>query len=136
MAMVLLPTSVTHAAFVKFNIIKMTCNCKKDGGIEGNVKIPVKPVKLSKKAKKIMSWVFIIIVCVESVFLYLQAIKGFRTKSAEDVDRTAFFILLVTNVFWMLYALIILQGDLAIFVSGTLYVIGSSLILTTSYLYG
>lgn len=82
-----------------------------------------------------MSWIFLFMVVAESSFLAFQAYKSFKTKSAGDIDRTAFFILLITNIFWMFYAIVILQGDVPILVSGALYTIGASLILTASFLY-
>lgn len=113
----------------------MTCNCKKEGGIEGNLKLPMKPYNMSKKTRKIMSWIFLFMVVAESSFLGFQSYKSFSTKSAGDIDRLAFFILLVTNIFWMFYAVVILQGDIPILVSGALYTIGASLILTASFMY-
>ena len=72
----------------------------------------------------------------EGSFLVFQNIHVYRTKSAGDIDLTAFVILLVTNVFWMAYALTVLHGDLAVFVSGVIYTIGSSMLIAAKLLYG
>lgn len=111
------------------------CKCQSSGGIEDNLKLPMKPFKVKKKTRKIMSYIFLFMVVAEASFLAAQAYKSFKTKSAGDIDRTAFFILLITNIFWMFYAIVILQGDVPILVSGALYTIGASLILTASFLY-
>ena len=83
-----------------------------------------------------LSWLFVLCVCVEGSFLVFQNIHVYRTKSAGDIDLTAFVILLVTNVFWMAYALTVLHGDLAVFVSGVIYTIGSSMLIAAKLLYG
>lgn len=104
--------------------------------IEGNIKLPVPRVNISTRTQRWLSWLFVICVCVEASFLVFQNVHVYRTKSAQDIDLTAFIILLVTNVFWMIYALTVLHGDLAVFVSGILYTIGSSSLIVAKVLYG
>lgn len=87
------------------------------------------------RKERIFMWTMLILVLVESAFLFLQAGKGFSTKSAKDVDLSAFILLLVTNVAWFLYGIFILK-DLPVIISGFLYIIGSILIIVTIALYG
>lgn len=85
--------------------------------------------------KKYFSWIFLIMIVIESLFLFLQAGKLFASQSAKDIDLTAFIILCVVNALWVVYGLWI-SGDLPIVISGILYVIGSILIIVCVILYG
>ncbi len=84
---------------------------------------------------QVLAWIMLTLVFVEASFLFIQAAKGFTSKSAEDVDLTAFIILLVTNVGWFIYGMVVLR-DLPVIVSGFLYSIGAVLVIVTVVLYG
>lgn len=92
---------------------------------------------MTKETRKetIFSWLMLVLVVVEATFLFLQAGKGFSSKSAEDVDLAAFVILLVTNIMWLLYGTIVLK-DLPVMVSGFLYSVGAILVIVTVIMYG
>lgn len=87
------------------------------------------------KKERIFAWFMMVMVVVESVFLFLQAAKGFETKSTEDIDLAAFILLLVINVMWFFYGLFVVK-DIPIMLSAVLYVIGSALVILTIILYG
>lgn len=87
------------------------------------------------RKQRILGWVMMILVAVESVFLFIQAGRGFSTKSAEDIDLAAFVILLVINILWIFYGWFVLR-DLPVVVSGFLYSVGAILVLVTAILYG
>lgn len=75
------------------------------------------------------------LVVVEASFLYLQAARGYQTMSAADVDLTAFVLLLITSVVWILYGWFVVK-DLPVIVSGILYTVGTSLVLATIVQHG
>lgn len=90
--------------------------------------------KTSKK-ETAFAWCMLILVFVESSFLFLQAGKSFQNKEAGDLDLPAFCILLFANVCWVFYAAFVVY-DLPLLLSGCTYVVGSILILVTIILYG
>jgi len=92
-------------------------------------------MKKKSKKERIFAWAMMVLVLVESVFLFLQAGKGFHTKSTEDIDLAAFILLLISNIMWLLYGFFVLQ-DLPVILSGFLYTIGSILVIVTIVLYG
>jgi uncharacterized protein with PQ loop repeat len=85
--------------------------------------------------QKVFAGIMLVLVVVESAFLFLQAAKGFRTQSTKDVDMSAFILLLIINVAWTFYGWLVVK-DLPIMMSGILYVLGAALVLTTIFLYG
>lgn len=84
--------------------------------------------------KKLILYAMTIFVILESSFLYFQAYKCFRTRSAQDLSLSAFIILLVVNAYWVFYGVFILK-DFPVLISGSLYVIGSALIVASIILY-
>jgi len=91
--------------------------------------------KGESRQQRIGAWLMVVMVLVESSFLFIQAGKGFRTKSAKDVDLAAFIILLMTNMFWVYYGYTVIR-DLPVLISGLLYTLGSVLVIVTIALYG
>lgn len=92
---------------------------------------------MEKKTKKerVFAWLMLFLVIGESSFLFIQAAKGFSSKSTEDVDLVAFIVLLVSNIMWLLYGTFVLR-DLPVMLSGVLYTIGAILVIITIALYG
>lgn len=91
--------------------------------------------KNKTKRDRIASAIMMILVVVESTFLFIQAAHGFETQSAEDVDLAAFIILLVTNIAWMAYGFFVIH-DFPVLLSGFLYTVGAVLVIITVILYG
>jgi uncharacterized protein with PQ loop repeat len=85
--------------------------------------------------QRMFAWVMVILVIAESSFLFLQAGKGFATKSAKDVDLAAYIVLTVFNVIWFLYGVFVVK-DFPIILSAVLFFIGCVLVLVTIGLYG
>lgn len=77
----------------------------------------------------------ILVAIIESSFLFLQAAKGFRTKSTEDIDISSMAIVFFVSITWFYYGYAIMK-DRALMLSGTLNSIGSTLVLVTIFLYG
>ena len=101
-----------------------------------NDTLQFKPITdFSPRTKLIISYIFVLFIIIEASFLMVQASKIFINKSAKDVSTEAYLILLITNCFWMFYALTII-GSLAILTSGILYVLGSLLVLIGRWIYG
>lgn len=86
------------------------------------------------KTQRIFAWCMIVLVLVESSFLFIQAGKCFVTKSAKDIDLLAFCILLASNVLWTLYGAFVLH-DLPLILSGVTYCIGAILVIVAYMLY-
>lgn len=96
--------------------------------------LPWKPLNMSVKTRTYVSFLFLLIVLGEASWQIPQIIKIYETQSADDIDPTAFIILLVMNFFWILYAALIIS-DLPIFVSGVSYVALSAVTLMGYYKY-
>jgi uncharacterized protein with PQ loop repeat len=90
---------------------------------------------VSSSVKRTLSYIFILVIVLEASFLYFQAFEIFRNESARDVSTVAFIILLITNCYWLFYAVNIV-GSMAIASSGVLYIIGSALVLLGRAMYG
>lgn len=74
------------------------------------------------------------VVVVETMFLLIQAVKSYTTKSTDDLSMPAFSIFFVTGLAWTAWGLY--QKDLPLTISGGLQVVGSGSILVAIYLYG
>jgi len=82
------------------------------------------------------SWpvVFMILVgIIESSFAYIQAIKSFQRKSADDLSLIAFVLLLIANLIWILWGSII--KDVPILMLGVLTAGGAVLVIISIFLY-
>lgn len=90
---------------------------------------------LSHKWKFYLSIIFAFFVAVEASFLYMQFGEIVKKKSAKDISLIAFFTLCFTNIIWIIYAVVVV-GSTPILLSGILYVIGSSLIIIATLIYG
>ena len=76
----------------------------------------------------------IVVVIVESSFLFIQAGKAFRSKSTSDLELSAFLILLVASILWVIYGWWLLKDATLIF-SSSMFVIGSILVIVAIFLY-
>jgi uncharacterized protein with PQ loop repeat len=88
----------------------------------------------STKSKFAISIAFIIFVIIESSFLFWQFQKIVSNKSAKDVSLPAFVILLLSNIVWLVYSLIL--GSWGILLSGILYIVGTSMVIGAHIYYG
>ena len=83
---------------------------------------------LAPQSKYILSIIFLIIIIIESSFLYWQFGTIIHNKSAKDISEVSFSILLVTNIIWLLFGIFVL-GSIPIVVSGCLYTLGSAMVI-------
>lgn len=90
---------------------------------------------LGPRSKYLLSILFLIVIIVESSFLYWQFGTMVHNKSAKDVSIVSFSILLVTNIVWLIFGVFVL-GSIPIIVSGLLYTIGASLVIAARLHYG
>jgi uncharacterized protein with PQ loop repeat len=90
--------------------------------------------KYNDKWKIVFAWTMVFVAIFESSFLFMQAAKGFNTKSSNDLDLTAFIIVLVTNLMWFVYGTFVLK-DVSIAISGLLYSIGAILVIIVIFIY-
>ena len=91
-------------------------------------------MEINSKNKKYFKIGMMILLTIEASFLFIQAAKSFETKSVDDLNLTAFIILLVTNIAWLLYGFFIVH-DFPLMLSGMLYVVGSILVIVAIVLY-
>lgn len=82
-----------------------------------------------------LSIIFLIIIIIESSFLYWQFGTIVHNESAKDISLVSFSILLVSNIFWLLMGVLVI-GSVPICVSGGLYIVGASLIIGARIHYG
>lgn len=90
---------------------------------------------LSGRPKFILTIIFLIVIIVESSFLYWQFGVIMKNKSARDVSSVSYAILIGTNLIWLMFGIFVL-GSVPIIVSGALYTIGASLVLGGRLVYG
>lgn len=90
---------------------------------------------LSGRPKLILTIIFLIVIIVESSFLYWQFGVIMKNKSARDVSSVSYAILIGTNLIWLMFGIFVL-GSVPIIVSGALYTIGASLVLGGRLVYG
>lgn len=107
-----------------------TTNCSAEKESFSWIKIPPSYTK----TQRIYAYIMLVLVFVESSFLFLQAGKAYRTKSTADLDLTAFIILLISNVMWIVYAFWLIK-DRTLMISAILYVIGAILIIVAILMY-
>lgn len=75
----------------------------------------------------------IFIVMVETMFLVLQAIKSYSTKSVDDLSLPAYYVFMFTGLMWLLWG--VHERDVPLILSGTLQSTGSAIILAAIYSY-
>lgn len=90
--------------------------------------------RFSPRTQRWISYVFLVVVIVESSSLFFQMLKAYQTQSVNDLDITAFSLLFFTNLYWIVYAAFVMY-DIPILVSGILYVTFSGAILAAIMMY-
>lgn len=70
---------------------------------------------------------------VETMFLLLQAIKSYTTKSVNDLSMPAYYVFMFTGLMWLLWG--VHEADVPLIFSGVLQTSGSAVILAAIYAY-
>ncbi len=110
-----------------------TCNCR---AADDLVRIPVPKFKMSSSTKKALYYGFIVLVIVEASRLAFVMGRIFSSESAKDISLIGMVILFITNFFWIVAALVLLDGSIPVFISGLLYCIFSGGIIVGIVMYG
>lgn len=103
----------------------------KDGHMTFRSPIQIK----NKKYKRAFVYFFLLIVILESAWVWVQGIQSWSTQSTEDVSLVSLIIVTFTNTIWLLYALLIVP-ETPILVSAILVLTGAIIALTAKITYG
>lgn len=70
---------------------------------------------------------------IETMFLLLQAIKSYTTKSVNDLSLPAYYVFMFTGLMWLLWG--VRESDVPLVFSGVLQTSGSAIVLAAIYAY-
>lgn len=91
-------------------------------------------MEVNASNRKYYKAAMMVLLTIEASFLFIQAAKSFKTQSVNDLDLTAFIILLVTNIAWLFYGYAVVY-DFPLMLSGGLYSVGAILVIVAILLY-
>ena len=75
----------------------------------------------------------LLVVAVESMFLVLQAIKSYGSKSVDDLSTPSYFVFLFTGVMWLAWGA--RSRDVPLVAAGLMQTAGSAVVLGAIYAY-